>query len=107
MDREFEWICDSLPEGVNLNTFTKNEHVPDIEYKNRIIKDNERAPIINLPFKKTLDLIIIETIRFVGIWINQEPSENGVSDVYFPQNIIMYQDLSYDKHCKFRFGSYV
>ena len=27
--------------------------------------------------------------------------------MYSTQNIIMVQDLDYDNHCKFRFGSYV
>ena len=43
----------------------------------------------------------------MGIWINQEQSDNGVQDVYSPQNIIMVQDVDYDKHRSFRFGSYV
>ena len=107
MYREFERICDSLPGEVNLNTITTNEHAPDIEFKNRVIKERARSPIISFPFKKIPGQIIIEMFRFLGIWINQAPSYNGVSDVYSPQNIIMGQDLAYDKHCKFRFGSYV
>ena len=43
----------------------------------------------------------------MGLCPNQEPSENGVSGVYYLQNIILGQDLAYDKHCKFRFGAYV
>ena len=27
--------------------------------------------------------------------------------MYYPHNIFMFQDLAYDKHCKFIFGSYV
>ena len=38
MDREFECIRDSLPEEANLNTTATNEHVREIERKNRIIK---------------------------------------------------------------------
>ena len=63
--------------------------------------------IRNLPFNNIPGRIIIEMIRFLGIYINQEPSENGVSDVYYPQNIIMAQDLDIDKNCKLIFGSYV
>ena len=77
MDREFEWICDSLPEEANINNNATNEHVPDIKHKNRIIKERARALISTFPFKNIPGRIIIELIRFVGIWINQEPSEMG------------------------------
>ena len=84
-----------------------NEHVPEIEHKNCIIKERKRALIINVLFKKTLGRIIIDLIRFVWICINQKPSNNGVPDVYYPYNIIMVQDIAYEKHCKLRFGSFV
>ena len=38
MNRKFECIRDSLPEEANLNAATKNDNVPDIERKNRVIK---------------------------------------------------------------------
>ena len=59
-------------------------------------------PLNNIPGQ-----IIIELIQFVGLWFNQNPPENWVLDMYSPQNIIMVQDLAYDKHWNFRFGSYV
>ena len=41
------------------------------------------------------------------LWIKHELSDNGVSDVYSPRNIIMGRYITYDKHFKFRLGSYV
>ena len=81
--------------------------MPDIEHKKRVIKDRARALIIISPFKNIPGRTIIELIRFVGIWLNQELYENGVSDVYSPQNIFMVQDLAFEKHCKFRLRYYV
>ena len=89
MDREFECIHYSLPEEQNLNTTATNEHVTDIECKNCAIKEQTRALFSTFPFNKIPGRIIIELIRFVGIWLNQEPSGNEVSDVYSPQNITM------------------
>ena len=43
VNREFECIRDLLPEEDNLNTTATNEHVPDIEHKNRVIKDHAIA----------------------------------------------------------------
>ena len=79
----------------------------EIKCKNRVIKKRAQALLSSFLFKNISGRIIIELIRFVGIWFNQDPSYNGVSYVYYPQNIIMGQYLAYDKHCKFRFGSYV
>ena len=107
MNREFEFIHESLPEEEITNTTTKNEHVPYIERNNRILKERARALIRTSPFNNILGRIIIEPIRFVGIYLNQEKLYNGVSEVYYPQNIITGQDLAYYKHCKFRFGPYV
>ena len=104
MDWEFECICYSIPEEVNLNTTATNDHVPQIKHKNCVIKDHARALISTFPFKKISGRITIELIRFLGIWLNQKPSENGVPDVNSPQNVIMGQYLTYEKHCKFIFG---
>ena len=106
-DREFECIRDSLPGESNINTTTKNDHVSEIEHRNCVIKERAISLISTLMFKNTPGRIIIELIWFVGIWINQEPSENGVLDVYYPRNKIMVQDLAYGNECKFRFWYYV
>ena len=74
--------------------------MPEIEFKNFVIKESTIATTSTFLFNKIPVQIIIELIRFVGIWINQDPFENGVSDVYYSQNIIMGQDLAYYKHCK-------
>ena len=107
VNRQFEFIRDSLPEEENLNSTAENEHVQEIKHKNCVIKELAQALIITFPFKNIPGRIIIELIPFVGICINQEPSENGVSDVYYPCNIITGLDLAYENLCKFRFGSYV
>ena len=107
MDRDFECISDSLPDEVDLNTTSRNDYVPEIKWKNRIIKEREGALIITAPFKNISYQIIIELIRFLGLGINQEPLDNGVSYVYSPHNIITGQDIAHEKHWRFRFGYYV
>ena len=71
-----ECIYDSLPGTGNLKKFTTNEYVPDIELKNRVIKECTRSLISTFPFNNIPGRIIIELIWFLGIWINQEPSYN-------------------------------
>ena len=70
----------------------------DIEQNSHAIKERAREMIRTFPFKKITGRIIIELIQFVGIWINQDPSDNRVLDVYSPQNIITGQELDYEKH---------
>ena len=98
MDRDFECISDSLSEEANLNTTTTNDNVPDIERKKPLIKECARALISTFTFKNIPFQIIIELIRSVVLWINQEPSDNGLSDMYSPRNITMGQYIAYDKH---------
>ena len=69
--------------------------------------ERARSLISTFLFKNIPGLIIIEPIRLVRIWTNQEPLDNGVSGVYYSRNIIMGKDLSYNKHYNFIFGSYV
>ena len=76
--------------------------MPDIEQKKHVIRERARALIITFLLKKIPGQIIVELIWFVGLQINQEPSENGVSGVYSLQIITMVQDISYDKHYRFR-----
>ena len=66
MDMEFGCSCDSPPEEYNINTTATNEHVPDIECKNRIIMERVRALVRTFLFKKIPGRIIIELIQFVG-----------------------------------------
>ena len=107
MDWEFECIFDSLLEEEKINTTTTNEHVIETEHKKHVLKESKRALIRTSPFKNIPGQIIIKPIYFVGLWINQESSDNGVSDVYSTQNIIMVQDIYYEKHCKFIFETYI
>ena len=81
MDREFECIRYLIPEEVNINTTVTNKRVSDIELKNSVVQECTRALIRNFPFKKIPGQIIIELNRFVVIWLNQEPPDNGILDV--------------------------
>ena len=72
-----------------------------------MIKERNRALINMFPFKKIPGRIIIELILFVELWLNQEPSSNGVTDFYSPRNIIIGHNPAYNKNYKFSFGSSV
>ena len=41
------------------------------------------------------------------MWINADPNENGISQVYSPREIITGKMLEYDLHFKAKVGQYV
>jgi hypothetical protein len=81
MDREFECLrIELLGHGVNLNTTSASEHVPDIEQHIRLIKERARAIRSTMPFKIIPGRMITEMMAHVVLWINAPPPrERGVN----------------------------
>jgi hypothetical protein len=108
MDREFECLrLELLTHGVNLNTTAASEHVPDIEWQIRLIKERTRALRSTLPFKNIPRRIIIEMLANVVLCINAFPPASGVSKTYSPRTIMTGTALDFNKHCQIPFGVYV
>jgi len=40
-------------------------------------------------------------------WLNSFPREDGISTTISPREIMTGQSITYDKHCKVEFGTYV
>jgi hypothetical protein len=107
MDREFECLClEILTHVVNLNTTAASEHVPDIEWKLRLIKERIRALQSTLPFKNIPGRMIIEILANVVLWIDAFPPASGVSKTYSPRTIMTGTALNFNKHCQIPFGAY-
>jgi hypothetical protein len=93
---------------VAINTTAAREHVSDIERCIRTIKDRCRSVLSELPYKKFLpDIFIVHLLKFVVLWLNAFPSDNGVSTEFSPREIVIGLRLDYAKHCKACFGAYV
>ena len=105
MDNEFEKVRPLVP-GLNLNTTAAKEHVPEIERRIRLIKERGRALLNTLPYKKMPQLILIELIYHVVLWLNAFPSTSGVSETLSPREIVLRHRLDFAKHCRAPFGSY-
>ena len=53
MDGQFEPLCGDLAEmGIQLNTVSNDEHIPEIEHQIRTLKEQTRAIYCTLPFRK-------------------------------------------------------
>jgi hypothetical protein len=107
MDREFECMQDELlTHGINLNTTSASEHVPDVEQQIIVLKERARALRSTLPFKIIPGRMIIEMIANVVLWINAFPTSSGVSKTFSPRTIMTGTALDFNKHCQIPFGSY-
>jgi hypothetical protein len=105
MDNEFEKVWPLVP-GLNLNTTAAKEHVPKIKRRIRVIKEQGRALLNTLPYKKMPQLILIELLYHVVLWVNAFPSKSGISETLSPREIVLQHRLDFAKHCRAPFGSY-
>ena len=68
-DGEFEHMRGNLSElGIELNTASQDEHVPEIERYIRTMKDRMRSDYNMLPFKKMPARMIIEMATRGVLW---------------------------------------
>jgi hypothetical protein len=88
MDNEFEKLKPLVP-GLNINTNAAKEHVPEIECRIRLIKERGRGILNTLPFKKMPQLILIELVYHVVLWLNAFPSRSGISETLSPREIVL------------------
>lgn len=77
VDNEFQSIKEKIEEnGVQVHVVTKNEHVPEVECQNRVIKEISRAIIQTLPNTDLPRKIRIALIKYVVFWLNNTLEEN-------------------------------
>ena len=78
MDGQFEPLCGNLAEmGIQLNTVSNDEHVPEIERQTRTLKERTQAIYCTLPFRKIPHRLIIEMLYAANYWLNMFPARVG------------------------------
>ena len=108
LDIKFEPVETIMPETVTCNFSEAREHVGEIEHEIRFIKERVRNNIAILPFKKSLNRVIIELVYFTVLWRNAISTwETGSLVIYSPYEIITGLKMDFKKHCKLDFGEYV
>ena len=90
-----------------FNYSNPQEHVPEAERNNRVIKERIRATYHRLPFKQLTKTMIQELVSQSAAKLNYFPAKHGVSKYYSPRMILHQVNLDYDKHCRYAFGTYV
>ena len=79
---------------------------PEVERSICLIKECGRGILNTLPFKKMPQVILIELIYHVMLWLNAYPTKSGVSDTLLPKEIVLQQKINFKRHCKARFSAY-
>jgi hypothetical protein len=105
MDNEFESLRSLVPIIV-VNTKAAKEQVTKIECRIRLIKEQGQGILNTLPYKKMPQLILIELIYHIVLWLNAFPMKSGVSATLSPCKLVLCHKLDFAKHCKAPFGSY-
>lgn len=108
-DNEFRPIIDHLSDhfGIRVNYANPQEHVPEIERNNRVIKERVRATYHRLPYERLPRVMVKTLVTETPKKLNFFPARHGVSKYYSPRMIVHQENLHYDKHCRYAFGTYV
>ncbi len=105
MDNKFKSL-QNLVLILVINTTVAKEHVLEIEERIRLIKERGRDILNTLPYKTVPQLMLIELIYHVVLWLNAFLTKSGISKTLSPQEIVFCHKLGFSKHCKALFGSY-
>ena len=71
------------------NTTAAKEHVAEAERKIRVVKQRNRVVVNTLPFTYIPRRMNIEFIYFVTLWLNAFPVKSGVSETFYPREILL------------------
>jgi hypothetical protein len=88
-----------------LNLASANKHVPEIERKIWVIKEQVRVVIYSIPFNSLPAWIVVHAVVFVTKQLNLFPVKSGLSSKLSPKQIMSGKVVHY-KFCAIGFGQY-
>ena len=92
---------------VEINTTAAQEHVGKTGSYIRLTKERSHALVLDFPYTKLPCQVVTHLVYFAVLWLNSLPAADGVSNKYSPREIVLGQELDFNKHCISTFGSYV
>ena len=93
--------------GINLNNYSKSEHVPYFKRQNQVLKEIFHACHHTLTFKAIPKTIMVCIVSYYGLCINDFPPRGMVSVTVILCKIISGIKIGYNLTCKVQSGSYV
>jgi hypothetical protein len=100
-DREFVAVLDPIKEQYKFTTnyASAQEHVPEVERSNRVIKERVRATVHRSPYaclpRTVLKFVVTEAARKLNFF----PAQYGCSAYYSPRQILHHVNLHYQHQC--------
>jgi len=73
----------------------------------RTMKERVRITTATLPFERCLPQLIVEMVYNCVFWLKSFPHKDSMHLQLSPRTIMRGQRITYDKHCKVEFGTYV
>ena len=105
MDNKFEPVCEHVP-SANMNTPAAAEHIAEIEWNIRYIKERAHGILCTLPYPALSTQMLIHLLHFIVMWLNNFPSAMGILTQNSSWELIVRDRLNFKKHCCALFGSY-
>jgi hypothetical protein len=103
-DNEFQVLREYLEdEGVHVDIVSKDEHVPEVERQNNVIKERVRAIIQTPPYNKMPKKIHSAVVSYVVYCLNYIPKEG--QDMSPREMILGGSKLDYQKMCNLPVGA--
>ena len=108
-DNEFHAVLNRVQElfRVHINYANPQEHVPEAERNNRVLKERIRAAYHRLPYQQLTRVMTKILVMESAKKLNFFPAKHGISPYYSPRMILHAKTLDFKKHCRYAFGSYV
>jgi hypothetical protein len=108
-DGEFPGMMEKVEDDldVDMNFTNAQDHVPEAERNNRMIKERTQAAYHCLPYKAIPRIMINYLAMIQANKLNLFPVKEGGSKYYSPHMILNQTNLDYTKHCVVPFGAYV
>ncbi len=88
-----------------LNLSSANEHVPEIERKIWVIKEQVWVVVYSLPVNALPVVVLVNAVLFVTKQLNLFPVKGVISTQFSPKQI-MTGEVVYYKFCSIPFGQY-
>ncbi len=108
-DNEFWPLMEPLSQEINveMNFANPQEHVPEAERNNRVIKERVRATYHRLPYCHLTRMLVKMLVTESAKKLNFFPAKHGVSQFYSPRMMLHQRNLDYNRHCQYALGTYV
>jgi hypothetical protein len=99
-------FIEAMPGGPMVNLASANEHLPEIERRIRLVKEQCRVTRHSLPFHTIPKLMTIYIVLNVVKLLNVFPTKGGLSDTISPKIIMSGETLDYKKHLSLQLGQH-